>query len=382
MKRHVALIIETSSGYGRALLAGVVRFMRMHDEWSVFLEQRDLTTEPPGWLANWKGDGILSRATTPQLVEAIAATGVPLVELTDRWVEAKLPDVRSDDAAIGSLAAEHLLERGFQHFGYCGFIGEAWSHRRQEAFIAAVERAGWSCEAYGSPWQTSAARSWDDEQQRLAAWLRRVPRPLGIMACNDVRGQHVLEACSAEGVAVPEEVAVIGVDNDELICQIGAPPLSSVIPNAEGVGFRAAELLSQLMGGNASAVPSQLIEPLGVAVRQSTDVVAIDDAGIAAALHFIRQHACRGISVKEVTENVPVSRSTLERQLRKYLGRTPQQEIRNVQIKKARELLVTTDLPTERIALLCGFEHPEYMHVVFKRLTGMTPGAFRRRAQP
>ena len=382
MKRHVALLVETSSSYGRGLLSGIVRFMRMHDEWSVFFEQRDLTKEPPSWLAGWNGDGIISRTTTPQLIESVTETGVPLVELTDRQGDSTLPHVRSDDSAIGLLAAEHLLERGFLRFAFCGFSGEAWSARRQHAFAEAVGQAGRTCEIYNSPWYGPAVRSWEDEQHRLTEWVGQFPRPVGIMACNDVRGQHVLDACSKAGLAVPEDVAVIGVDNDELLCRICSPPLSSVIPNAERVGYRAAEFLSELMRGNTRVEYNQAIAPIGVAIRLSTDVVAIDDPETAAALHFIRQHACRGIHVDDVTRTVAISRSTLERQLRRYLGRTPQQEIRIVQIKKVRELLATTDLSLERIALLCGFPHPEYMHVVFKRLTGMTPGEYRRQAQP
>ena len=378
MKRHVALIIETSSGYGRELLTGVARFMRMHDDWSVFLEQRDLTKKPPSWLANWNGDGIISRATTSGLVETVTATGVPLVELTDRREGRDLPNVRSDDSAIGQLAAEHLLDRGFQQFGFCGFSGEAWSQRRQESFANTVQQKGHPFAFYNSSWHGPTVRAWEDEQLRLGAWIKQFSRPFAIMACNDVRGQHVLDACSKCCLAVPEDVAVIGVDNDELLCRICAPPLSSVIPNAQEVGFRGAELLAQLMLGKQVDEQAILIQPIGVATRQSTDVVAIDDQDIAAAVHFIRQHACQGISVDEVTRNVRVSRSTLERQLRRYLGRTPQQEIRYVQVNKVRDLLATTDLSAERIAVLCGFEHPEYMHVVFKRIAGLTPGEYRR----
>ena len=381
MKRHVALIIETSSIYGRDLLAGIVRFMRMHDEWSVFLEQRDLRKKPPAWLGKWNGDGIISRATTPDLVKMVAKTGVPLVELTDRWEDSGLLQVRSDDTAIGKMAAEHLLERGFQNFGFCGFTGEAWSQRRQEGFVDTLRAAGFDCDIYNSPWHGPSVRSWEDVQRRLTNWLKQSPRPFAIMACNDMRGQHVLDACSNAELAVPEEVAVIGVDNDELLCRICAPPMSSVIPNAEAVGFRAADLLSQIMNGKTIAQNSQLIPPIGIATRQSTDVVAIDDPDIAAALQYIRENACRGISVQEVTQNVSVSRSTLERQLRKYLGRTPQEEIRHVQVRRIQELLLTTELSIERISALCGFKHPEYMHVVFKRLTKITPGEFRQLSQ-
>jgi LacI family transcriptional regulator len=213
-------------------------------------------------------------------------------------------------------------------------------------------------------------------------WLQELLPPFAVMACNDVRGQHVIDACSKLDLAVPEKAAVVGVDNDELLCRVCSPPLTSVIPNAETIGFRAAELLAQLMDGQTLEAKTQLIEPLGVATRQSTDVVAIDDRDISAALHYIRENACRGIKVEDVVRNNAVSRSTLERQVRKYLGRTPQNEIRHIQIKRVQELLLTTDLSAERIAGLCGFEHPEYLHVVFKRVTGMTTGEFRRQAKP
>ena len=383
MKRHVALIIETSSAYGRNLLSGIVRFMRMHDQWSVFLEQRDLWKRPPSWLNEWCGDGIISRATTPRLLEAIARTGVPLVEVTDRRGDSDLPQVRSDDAAIGRIGAEHVIERGFRRFGFCGFKSEAWSTRRERAFVEAVEnRSQSACSCFNSTWHGPSARPWDAEQESIVAWLKELVPPFAVMACNDVRGQHVIDACSELGLAVPEQVAVVGVDNDELLCRVCSPPLSSVVPNAEMVGFRAAEALARLMQGENVDEHTLEIKPLGVATRQSTDVVAIEDRDVAGALHFIRTHACRGLSVEEVVSNSAVSRSTLERQVRKYLGRTPQEEIRHVQIKRARELLLTTDLSAERIATLCGFEHPEYLHVVFKRITGMTTGEFRRQANP
>lgn len=383
MKRHVALIIETSSVYGRDMLSGIVRFMRMHDEWAVFLEQRDLWKQPPSWLNDWHGDGIISRATTPKLLEAVERTGVPLVEVTDRRSDVELPQVRSDDAAIGHMAAEHLLERGFRRFGFCGFKGESWSERRGEAFVEAVNtNANMPCAQFNSPWHGPSAQAWEAEQRSIVAWLKGFEPPFAIMACNDIRGQHVIEACSKLDLAVPEQVAVIGVDNDELLCRVCSPPLSSVIPNAGLVGFRAAEALSHLMSGREVDEQLQLISPLGVSTRQSTDVVAIDDRDIAAALHYIREHACQGLSVAEVVKHNPVSRSTLERQVRKYLGRTPQEEIRCVQVKRARELLLTTDLSAERIAMLCGFEHPEYFLVVFKRITGMTTTEFRKQARP
>ncbi|NNJ27383.1 XylR family transcriptional regulator [Alienimonas chondri] len=373
-RKRVALLVETSSGYGRDVLAGITRFMRMHDDWSVFLEQRDLTRTPPAWLSKWDGDGVISRATSPEL----ASAGLPLVEITDR--EEGRAHVRSDDGAIGRLAAEHLHERGYRRFAFCGFAGEAWSDRRERGFVDYLNELGNPgdcCELHNVPWYGPGTLTWDEDQDRLGDWLAAIPRPFAVMACNDVRGQQVLDACAARGFAVPEDVAVIGVDNDDVLCRLSSPPLSSVIPDAEGVGYRAAELLAARMRGESVPETSELLPPLGVATRQSTDTVAIPDEGVAAALHYISQHACRGISVDDVVRNASVSRSTLERKVRKHLGRTPQEEIRQVQVKRTCELLRTTELTVERIAALCGFEHPEYLHVVFKRITGMTPGQFR-----
>lgn len=378
-RQRVALIIETSSNYGRGLLSGVVRFMRTHDAWSVFVEQRDLTAKPPEWLDKWHGHGIISRSTNRHLADAVVAAQTPLVELTDRREDFGFPHIWSDDDAIARSAALHLIERGFRSFAYCGFLSEAWSTRRQESFVKHVSQA---CAVYNSRWLSRSARPWEDEQQKLIEWLRPLPKPLGIMACNDVRAQQLLDACSQARISVPEEVAVIGVDNDELLCELCEPSLSSVVPNAELIGYLAAETLAQLMAGGAAEQQERLIDPVGIAARQSTDVVAIDDTHVASALSFIREHASQGITVDDVLERVPLTRSSLERRFRKLLKRSPQQEIRNVQIKRAKQLLAETDLPIDHIAHLCGFKHAEYMHVVFKREMDMTPGQFRKTTQP
>jgi LacI family transcriptional regulator len=208
-----------------------------------------------------------------------------------------------------------------------------------------------------------------------------MPRPAGVMACNDMRGQHVLDACQRVRLGVPEQVAVIGVDDDVLLCELCDPPLSSVVPNAERIGYEAAALLDRLMAGEKPPREEWRIEPLGVTTRQSSDVLAIDDPNVASAVRYIREHACRGATVPDVLQHVPLSRTILERRFRKYLGRSPQAEIRAVQLKRVQQLLAETDLRLERIAELAGFEHPEYMSVVFKRQTGQTPGEYRRQAQ-
>ena len=202
------------------------------------------------------------------------------------------------------------------------------------------------------------------------------------MACNDVRGQHVLDACNRIDLAVPEEVAVIGVDDEEQVCELCDPPLSSIVPNAERVGYKAAELLDRLMcGASGRGHSSGSIPPLGIATRQSTDVLAIDDPDVAEAVRYIREHACRGAIVEDILGRVPVSRSILERRFRKVLDCSPQALIRRTQLKRVKQLLVDTDLPLVKISELAGFKHHEHMCTVFKREVGDSPGAYRRKAQ-
>lgn len=375
---RVALLVETSSGYGRGLLRGIMRYIRAHGEWSVFLEQRDLTTAPPDWLRDWKGDGVISRSMTPWLPEFLSRNGVPLVNLVDRSVLTFAPSVCSDQEVIGRLAAEHLIERGFRQFGFCGFESEAWSEGRRTGFESRLAEQQITPNVYASAWHAPQLRAWDVEQHALTNWLSSLPKPCGVMACNDLRGQQLLDACQLCGLSVPEEVAVIGVDNDELLCQLCNPPLSSVIPDTGQIGYLAAELLARMMAGDPIGQEAIRVPPLGVATRESTDSMAITDPQIALAVRYIREHACLGTTVDDVLRQVPLSRSALERGFRKHLQRSPQQEIRNVQLRRCRQLLRETDFPMDRIATLCGFRHPEYMHVVFRRVHGMTPGEFRR----
>ena len=192
---------------------------------------------------------MICRSTTPELAEALRERRMAVVDLNDRYEGLGFPHIGSDMAAIGRMAAEHLLERGFRHLAYCGFSDERWSDERLAGVTAALHSRGALCGAYRSPWQGLREKPWQTERDHIAHWLRDLPRPLGIVACNDVRGHHVLDACRTLGLAVPEEVAVVGVDNAETFCDLCDPPLSSVLPNAERIGFEAAALLDRLMRG-------------------------------------------------------------------------------------------------------------------------------------
>jgi LacI family transcriptional regulator len=375
---RVALIVEMSGIYGRQILQGIARYVRTHKPWSIFLEQRELRAPPPPWLLRRKWDGIICRSTDRALARKLLKRRIPAVDLNDLYSGLGLPRIWSDMRAIGRLGAEHLLERNFRQFAFCGFEDESWAALRRDGFRDAVAAAGCTCAVYESPWHGRNVPAWDKDQERMARWIRNLPKPLGIMACNDVRGQQVLNACRSVDAAVPDEVAVVGVDNEEVLCELCEPPLSSVTPNPERIGYEAAELLDRLMAAGAGAVEERCIAPLSVVMRQSTDVLGIDDPDIAAAMRQIRENACNGLTVDDLVARLSVSRSLLERRFRSCLRRSPQQEIRLVQLKRVRQLLTETNLTLDAIAGLAGYRHPEYLSVVFKRLTGQTPGEYRK----
>jgi LacI family transcriptional regulator len=377
---RVALDVETSLNYGRQILDGVSRYIRANRPWSIYVEQHELGSDLPGLLKRWSGDGLITRQVTPESASLVRRRRLAAVDLGDIHPHTGLFRIGSAHGAIGRMAATHLLERGYKTFACCAFTNEKWSQMRRDGFIAELGHAGFECSVYESP--RAGLQVWKQDQSRLVEWLRSLPKPLGIFCTNDLRGQHVLDACGRDNIAVPEQAAVIGVDNDELLCGLCNPPLSSVIPNPEQIGYEAAAWLDRLMRGEKPPVQEVEVPPQGVAVRQSTDMFAVSDPTIASALRFIRERACEGVTVQEILDHVAVSRSWLERNFRKLLSRSPQAEIRNVQVKRCKELLRTTTLSLEQIARLTGFEHPEYMNVVFKREVGETPGRYRNANAP
>ena len=380
-RRQVALIVETSLGSGRDILRGIAKYAREHGTWSIYHEQRSLEEAVPKWIARWQGDGIIARVQNRVISEAVLSTGLPAVDVLGLVQDTGLPLVHVDDAAIAHLAAEHLLERGFHHFGFCAISGAPWSDARQRVFAQIIEGRGHTCSVCRLPPDTRHQSNWDSQQNKLTKWVRSLPRPVGVMVCNDPRGQLVIEACRRAGLAVPEEVAVVGVDNDEPICEICNPPLSSVVPDHRRVGYEAAALLDRLMDGDAADGSPIYIPPIGLVTRMSSDVLAVDDPGVAEALRYIREYARDGINVDDVVRNVPLSRSTLQRRFQAVLGRTVNDEILRVRLRCARELLEETNLPIEQVADKSGFTHRQYLGEVFKKQYGETPAAYRNKQQ-
>jgi len=373
----VALLIETSNAYARQLLYGIRSYLHEHQPWSIYLAEHGRGEALPGGLRKWQGDGIIARVENQNIANELLATKLPTVDVSYGLERSPFPRVATDARVATRLAAEHLLERGFRHFGYCGDPRFYWSRLRSGFFAGHIQAAGHECSLFDLPTPRSRVGSWDQTTEALARWIRKLPKPVGILACFDLVGQQVLQACRRIDLKVPDEVAVIGIHNDELLCDLCDPPLSSVIPNARRAGYEAAALLDRMMQGEN--IPPQLIllEPIGVATRQSTDVVAVDDPHISAAVRFIREHACEGISVDDVVRAVPLSRTVFERRFKKQLNRTPHDHILSVRIDRVKQMLAGTDLTLAQIAERTGFGHIEYLSVAFKRATGQNPSVYR-----
>ncbi len=378
---RVALIVETSLASGRDVLRGIARYLRAHGPWSVYHEPRALEESVPPWLTQWHGDGIIARIQNRPIADAVVGTGLPVVDVLGLVPGLPVPLVHVDDRAVARLGAEHLLERGFRHFGFCAVEGANWSDARQAEFETIVQQAGFDCSICRLPTDTRGLTNWESQQDLLTDWVRSLPRPVGVMVCNDPRGQLVLEAARRAGAAVPEQLAVIGVDNDEPLCEIAYPPLSSVKPDHERVGYQGAALLDGMMHGETAPPAPVYVPPAGLVTRLSTDVLAIDDPHVAMAVRFIREHACDGIGIDDIVAHLPLSRSTLQRRFRKALGRTVHDELLRIRLRRVQELLVDSDLPLESVADKAGFAHRQYLGEVFRAKTGYTLAQYRARSR-
>ncbi len=370
---RVALVFEPSNAYARALLVGIGEYILSHGPWSVHFAEigpNDLA----GWLAAWEGDGLIFRGESVRVAATISRLRTAIVDLSPSRLLPLAPWIKADDTAIARLAAQHFLERGFRHFAFCGDARFAWSARRGEQFALLTRGVGRTWHSYAP---ADAGPSGDAEVDLIAQWLRGLPKPAAVFACYDNRGQQVLEACRRAGLSVPEEIAVLGVDNDEVLCVLSPPPLSSVVLNPRRTGWEAAALLATMMQGHRPPTMTHFIPPLDIATRQSSDILAVADPKVAAALRYIREHACEGIRVSDVLQHCPMARRALEMRFQKLIGRSPRQEILRVQINRVKEFLAGTALPVWEIAERTGFD-PEYLSVVFKAATGLAPSEYRK----
>jgi LacI family transcriptional regulator len=376
---HVLLFIDTASSLGRGFIRGIGRYAQEHGPWSIqFIMYRALDSLPPQWLKEWRGDGIISRTANENLARMLRNTKIPVVELHGH-PKISVPHVKIDVESEVRMVVEHFLNCGLQQFAFFSF-GDAWSVRPHvEIFCRSLKEQGYGCHRYQPPASNRIMPMWHESQRPgLVKWLRSLPRPIGIFTPGDIHSMLLLDMCREIDISVPEEMAILGLGNDPVICETVRPTLSSVDLDAPRIGYEAAELLTQIMAGKKTKEVI-LVPPSHVAIRQSTDLVAIEDADVAQAVRMIREFACQGIDVSQISNEIGVSRRALERRFRHYLGRSPKAEIMRIRLVQAKSLMAETDKTSESVARNSGFSSLAYFHKAFLREVGMRPQAFRKK---
>ena len=375
----VLLFVETSREFGRGLLHGIARYSRLHGPWRVYRWPGALDSSLPEW-KYLKIDGAIVRDV--RVVEDLAHSGIPVIFAQhNRESYAPFPAIITDSASIGCMAAEHFLDRGFENFAYCGLDDFAWSQGRASHFKQRLEEAGFEVDVYPQP-ASKRERAIRNEQNHIADWLRSLAKPVAVMCCNDDRALQVVEACKLADCGVPDDVAVLGVDDDVLVCDLADPPISSIALNTEGAGYEAARLLDHLMKGGRMAGQAIPVQPTHIVTRMSTDILTVTDPEVAAALRFIRRNSNRLIQVDDVVEATTASRRVLEKRFKAVLRRSVHREIRRVRVNNIVQLLVGTDLSITDIATHCGFDGVEHIARYFRKETGVSLREYRRRHAP
>lgn len=385
--RKVILVIEPSTAYGRGILRGIAKYSRLHGPWSINMDPWEIYNKELPRITDFQGQGIIARVSSEKVAEKIMDSDLPAVTLAsdstkrlgalkkEKW--AVIPRVISNSEQIGIMAADHFMERGFKHFAFCGIPYCSWSQKRKESFTNRITERGHKCIIYPES-KLKRDRLWEKEQLELAKWLKSLPKPVGLFACNDERARVILETVRITGLMTPEHVAILGVDNDELLCDLSHPHLSSISMNLVQAGYEAAELLDRLMSGSPMTGQEIVVDPIRVVVRQSTDVLAVANKNVAEAIRYIREHAKNGIRVDDIATAVNSSRRLLERHFQRILGRTILQEIQRVKVELAKQLLIETDSPISCVAEESGFSNATQMGVTIKRFTKMTPLSYRK----
>ena len=379
---RVAVLVETSTSWGTQLVQGIANYAHEHGPWFFYLEPRG-RYERLRLPTDWDGDGIIARVTSQAMAEEIIAADIPAVNVS--WFDFGAQSIArctADEHRSGEMAAQHFLDRGFIHFAYCGAVRRpGYVDRFGQSFADSIKKSGHKCVEYRPRRSVDDPRAWLAQMNDLCDWLNGLPKPIGVLTWNDVRGRQLTEACQYAGITVPEQVAVLGAEDDQLMGAVSNPALSSIDMSGKRVGYEAAQLLARLMRGLRRPAKPVLIPPSGIITRQSTDPLAIENTDLASALRFIRENAHHGITVADVVRKVHLSRRVLEQRFKQLLGRLPAAEIRRVRVERAQRMLAETELGMPQIAATCGFNTPEVFTRTFGRLIGLTPTAYRRQSR-
>ena len=361
--------------FGREIILGAAKYCMTHN-----MSLLHLGVVSPDEVADPRktdAEGIISYAATPAMAEKFRKWDLPLVSTSSRYAESGSVSVLADNVRVGEQGAKHLLDRGFRSLAYLGIDGHWYSQLRGDGFRAAASAAGVECRSTD---QVSFDLTDRPQESSLAAWLKTLPLPIGLMCCNDIRSRHVLEICRILRIRIPQDMAILGCDNDEVICQGMDPMLSSVDPSAYRIGYEAAATLARMLQGKKVDART-LIPPLGVVPRASTYTTPASDPTIAVALSYIHDKSDEPLGVREIAARVGMSRRTLERKFEKHVGWSIATAIRRAHIERAKQLLIDTDISLEEVAEASGLKYVRQLRIAFLRETGGSPSQYRRSFQ-
>lgn len=382
---HVLLITDFTESFASKLLQGIVRYSRRKEQWAVcrmppaFKQMIGI----PGvvrWAKDWGADAVIGQFEETDDISLFGLNGIVCVAQDFKKKFKSIPNITADYLGTGRMAARFFIDHGFRNFGFFGYNSVCWSDERCEGFREEVVSSGFRDNFYSYNLQ-DIDHLWYYERESLSEWLRIIPKPIGIMACDDNQGNNLIEACHAEGIKIPEQVSVIGVDNDELLCNLGSTTLSSIFVDIEDGGYRTAELIENLVT-NPDALPEDVVmKPVKIVGRMSTAAFATRDTQIQKAVQFIHKNYLKKISVNDVIDEVALSRRLLERRFRDVTGKGVYQYITDLRIKHFAEMLIDTDEQVVEIALSFGESDTKSISRRFKQIYGCSPSEWRKQHQ-
>lgn len=379
----IILMIDFAESYSKDLLKGIARYSKEHGPW-VFCRMPLFQRETKGmdgifeWAKEWGADGIIGQMYNDPKVELFKEAGIPIIaqDFYERFRD--IPNITGDHKEAGKMGAEYFLKKGFKNFAFYGFRNNVWSRERAEGFETRINQSGYKVHMFEKD-QTDSGNIWYYKPSPLSQWLKSLPKPIALMACDDNQGQHITEACRHSGISIPQEVAVIGVDNDVMICELSDPPLSSIAQDAENGGYQAAKLLDKMIKHGTEEFYDIIVKPTQVMTRQSSDIYATNDEHIATVLKFIHLNLEKPIQVDDVVKEVPLSRRTLEKRFQEITGYPIYKYIFNLRMEKLSSKLLDTDLNVFEIAIELGLNDSKNIARQFKTLKGCTPSEYRKR---
>lgn len=377
----IALLFNANKVYDRQVVEGIGQYIQASQcMWDIFVE--DEFIYHTNTINQLSIDGIIADFDDPKTVELLQNTLIPTIAVGSSYKQVDFyphfPYVATDNAALVEMALSHLQDKGLSQFAFYGLqvnTHKHWSIERRDAFVELMEKNHYPIYLYEGV--QVRAQNWLEEQQKLIVWLKSLPSHTGIIAVTDARARHLLQACEYSKIAVPEELCVIGIDNEELIQYLSRVSLSSIEQGAREIGYQAAKLLHKLLNGQKVPSTPILIPPITVHTRNSTDYRSLSDPLVIQAMHYIRHRACHGIKVEQVLDHLEISRSNLEQRFKNEMDRTIHQVIHEEKIARAKNLLEQTDISIQEIADICGYPSVQYFYSVFKKEFEMTPKEFR-----